>query len=74
MKKCIRYISDVLSVIVNNSLKFGVYPSSLKLSLVKPIPKKGNTASFESLRPINIPCCFSKLFESAMSIRLTEFI
>nr|CAI5847795.1 unnamed protein product [Callosobruchus analis] len=74
MKKCIRYISDVLSVIVNNSLKFGVYPSSLKLCLVKPIPKKGNNASFESLRPINIPCCFSKLFETAMSIRLTEFI
>ena len=43
-----------LTVIVNQCLHTGIYPSQLKLSRVKPLFKKGNKTHFNNYRPISL--------------------
>lgn len=74
MKYCADEIKGVISHIVNNSLKFGIFPKNLKLALIKPIYKKGDDTCFESYRPISILSSFSKIFEHVMCERLLTFM
>lgn len=74
IKFCILSIIDPLWHIINNSLRFGVFPDKLKVAVVKPLHKKGNTLLFENYRPISLLPSFSKIFESVMCNRLMEFL
>lgn len=73
IKYTIDLILDVLTYIINNSFKFGVFPDDLKLAMVKPIFKKGDPQSLDNYRPISLLPSFSKLFELLMSDRLIAF-
>ena len=44
----------------------------MKFSIVKPVYKKGNKMNPTNYRPISLPTSFSKVFEKALFIRLTE--
>ena len=66
-------ISNILCYILNNSLKFGIFPQQLKHSLIKPLHKSGNPELLENYRPISLPPSFSKIFELAMCDRLIDF-
>lgn len=66
-------ISPILSYIINLSLEKGCFPSRLKLSVIKPIYKKGDRNNIENYRPIALIPIFSKIFEKIMHSRLTHF-
>lgn len=74
IKTSIEEISEVISYIMNNSFKHGIFPKQLKLATIVPIYKKGDRGLFGSYRPISILPSFSKLFEKAMSDRLVSFL
>jgi len=46
----------------------------MKFSIVKPIYKKGNKINATNYRPISILSSFSKVFEKALYIRVTEHL
>nr|CAI5827938.1 unnamed protein product [Callosobruchus analis] len=74
IKTFLKEIKDILSYIINNSLKFGIFPEQLKLSEIKPLLKKGDPTVIENYRPISILNSFSKIFEHVVCAQLTDFM
>lgn len=66
-------ICSVLTHILNLSLSEGVFPDILKLSVVKPLHKKGDREDLNNYRPITLISVFAKIFERIMHNRLTCF-
>ena len=62
-----------LTVIVNQSLHTGIYPSQLKLSRVKPLFKNGNKTHFNNYRPISLLQSLSKFFEYVIFYQLLHY-
>ena len=60
--------------IFNLSFEQGIFPSSLKLSKVVPIHKKGDKSILSNYRPIFILSVFSKLFEKLVHKRLISYL
>ena len=62
--KDIKYlISKPLTLIINQCLETGIFPSKLKIAKVIPILKKGDEIIFDNYRPISILPSISKVFE-----------
>ena len=73
VKAIIPTICEILCFLINNSFKYGIFPNQLKMAVIKPIYKKGDSDLMENYRPISILPSFSKIFELAMSRRLLGF-
>ena len=58
----------------NLSFEQGIFPSSLKVSKVVPIHKKGDKSILSNYRPISILSVFSKLFEKLVHKRLISYL
>lgn len=71
--KCAEELATPLCHIINNSFKYGIFPDTLKLALVKPLHKKGDSTLQEKYRPISLIPTFSKMFEIAMASGLLSF-
>ena len=56
------------------SILLGNFPDCMKFSVMKPIYKKGNKMNPTNYRPISLLTSFSKVFEKALYIRLTEHL
>ncbi|CAG7720577.1 unnamed protein product [Allacma fusca] len=67
------FISATLAQLFNDSIVTGIFPQELKISLVKPIFKSGDSLNPSNYRPISISPVFSKIFEKLMYSRLLEF-
>lgn len=75
IRQIIPAITEVLCFVINNSLKEGIFPESLKLSAIRPCYKnKGDSNLFDNFRPISLLPGFSKLFEILMCERLMGFL
>ena len=74
IKESIPLIAEPLSEVVNACFQQGVYPSSLKHSMITPIFKKGDPTQTNNYRPISVLSCFSKILEKLISVRITEFL
>ena len=65
--KHIKYARNILtkplSLLINQCLHTGIYPSQLKLSRVKPLYKAGDKTQFDNYRPISLLPLLSKIFE-----------
>ena len=72
LKACASLISHPLSYIYNQSLHTGIFPDCLKIAVVKPLYKKGDTTSMKNYRPISLLTVFSKALEKAMHSRLNQ--
>lgn len=73
--KCIaEEIANVLTYIINLSFSTGVFPDSLKLSIVVPLLKKPNLLNINNLRPISLISVFSKIIEKIMKTRLIGYL
>lgn len=74
LKKCCEFLVEPLVDLINCSFETGVFPEFLKLSVVKPLHKKGRTDVLDNFRPISVTSTFSKVFERAVFRRLWSFI
>jgi hypothetical protein len=69
-----QFIKKPLSDICNASFASGVFPEKLKIGIIKPLHKKGNTEEAQNYRPISLLSVFSKIEEKLMCSRLKAFI
>ena len=67
-------ISTPLSLIINQSLCSGSFPSKLKLAKVIPIFKKNDNKKFDNYRPISLLSSVSKIFERVVFNQLYNFL
>lgn len=76
--KIIKFISPIIAPIlehlINLSLYTGVFPDKLKISVIKPIYKKGSKKLVDNYRPIALLPILAKIYEKIMHSRLTSFI
>ena len=68
------YICEPLCFLYNMSVLCGSFPSSLKISKVIPLFKKGNKHDVNNYRPITLSPIFSKVFEKIVFSRMIHFI
>lgn len=74
LKCCANVISKPLTHIINLSFSEGIFPDGLKVSVIKPLHKKGDKKDPSNYRPITLGSVFSKVFEKAMLKRLNDFV
>ena len=74
IKRFHQILSPILVHIINKSLNTGIFPSSLKLARVIPLPKDGDLKLVSNYRPISILPTFSKIFEKVVYKRLYSFL
>lgn len=74
IKKCVNSYVKPLCRIINDSMKNGCFPESLKQAIVIPVYKKGCANDIKNYRPISLLTSFSKLFEKVIHIRLYGFL
>ena len=66
-------ISRPLSIIINQSLCSGIFPSKLKLAKVKPLYDKEDQRVFGNYRPISLLSSISKIFEKVAFKQILEY-
>ena len=59
-------IGNILQKVLNDSLKAGTFPDSLKLADVTPVFKKKDPLNKTNYRPVSVLPIVSKLFEKTM--------
>lgn len=74
IKLCAHQIVKPLCHLINLMLAEGIFPDLLKLAIVKPIFKKGDSTLTSNYRPISILSCLSKVFEIIIYKRLSSFL
>lgn len=75
MIKCIKNIIAIpLTNSINNCLKMGVFPQSLKIAKVTPIFKNGNKSDPCNYRPISVLPVISKIFERVIYSRIEKYL
>lgn len=73
IKACTDVLAHILTHLINLSFSTGVFPEILKLSIVKPILKKGKKDDVANYRPITLISILSKVLEKCMYKRLLDF-
>ena len=75
--KHIKYAKNVLTkpltLLINQCLHTGIFPSQLKLSRVKPLFKSGDQSQFSNYRPISLLPSLSKIFERVIFDQLLGY-
>lgn len=74
LKSCAHIICRPISHVINLSFMEGIFPSELKLSIVKPLFKNGDKTNPDNYRPISIIPILSKVFEKCMMSRMNDFL
>jgi hypothetical protein len=68
------YITSSLTCICNRIILLGSFPYRLKYSIIRSVYKKGDRMNYSNYRPISLLISFSRIFEKAIYIRLTEYL
>jgi hypothetical protein len=74
VKKRVQFIKKPLADICNTSFTSGTFPEILKVAIVKPLHKKGDTGEVQNYRPISLLSVFSKIIEKLMYSRFMAFV
>ena len=67
-------ISKIITKLVNISLVTGQVPNNLKISIVRPVNKKGDHLLLSNYRPIAIMCVIEKIIERCIYLKLTNYL
>lgn len=74
----LKYVAEELvhhlTHLINLSFASGEFPDVLKSALVLPLYKKGDPTQLENYRPVSLLSVFSKVFEKAAYMQLTNFM
>ena len=71
MKLSAEILSTLLSIAINNNLKYGVFPNDAKIASVIPLDKP-NKNEISSFRPVSILNTFSKIYEKVIKDQLVS--
>ena len=75
--KLLKFLSPVLtkplSLIINQSLVSGIFPTKLKIAKVLPFFKKDDVTLMDNYRPISLLTSISKLFEKVVFEQLYDY-
>ena len=74
IKRNCMMIANPLSLLFNQSVNTGTFPSSLKKANVTPIHKSGSASDPNNYRPISTLSVFSKIFETLMKSKLMSYL
>ena len=74
LNSVISTVIEPLTTAVNAVFEFGQFPEELKLAIVSPIFKSGETTDPSNYRPISVLPVFSKVIERLIYVRLIECI
>ena len=66
-------VSTCLTHIINLSLSQGIFPAELKIAILVPIFKSGDSNEPGNYRPISLLTIFSKIFQRIVYSRLSDF-
>ena len=66
-------VSPCITLIINQTLSSGIFPSKLKTAKVIPIYKKNDKTLLKNYRPISILPVVSKIIENAMHNQIIDF-
>ena len=66
-------ISKSITLIINQSLRTGIFPDTLKIAKVIPIFKKDGKKLIENYLPISVLPVISKIFEMAIQEQLSDY-
>ena len=73
MKLSAEVLSTPLSIAINNSLKYGVFPDDTKITSIIPLDKgKQNKNEIYNFRPVSILNTFSKIYEKVIKNQLVS--
>ena len=64
---------EPITILINQSLTTGIFPSSYKLARVVPLPKKPNNYNTDNFRPISLLSSVSKVIEKCVFIQLYTY-
>ena len=67
-------IAKPLTIIINQSLKTGIFPEALKIAKVKPLYKKGDNFGLNNYRPISLLPTICKIIERVMFTQLYSYL
>lgn len=73
IKVCCNELTKILTHLINMSFLQGTFPDKLKLSIIKPLFKKGDKDDINNYRPITLIPILSKIYERCMYRRLIDF-
>ena len=74
IKHCFGELCGPLKYLFDSSLQSGVFPDLMKIAIVSPVFKTGDTADISNYRPISVLPCFSKILERVMYNRLYKYL
>jgi len=66
-------ICSSITLIINQSLASGIFPSHLKIAKITPIYKKGKKQLLSNYRPISVLPIISKVLETTISQQMTSY-
>lgn len=73
----LKYVSKevvpIVAHLVNLCFRDGIFPSSLKQSVVTPVHKGGNSDDVNNYRPISVLPALSKVLEKLINVRLINY-
>ena len=73
LKEIAPYITNTLTLIINQSLSSGIFPNRLKIAKVVPLYKKGDSHIIDNYRPISLLPSISKIFEKIVFKQLYDY-
>lgn len=73
LKKVSTLIANPLCHIANTMMLTGIYPENLKITLIKPIYKKGDRTNMNNYRPISLLSNIGKILEKIILNRMFAF-
>ena len=74
LKEISTLIDEPLSLIINHSLRTGIFPSKLKIAKVIPLHKKNEKDLLDNYRPISLLPSISKVFERIVYNQLYSYL
>lgn len=74
VRACAGELAPLLAHFVNRCFEDGKFPSTLKMSIVMPLFKRGERHDLNNYRPIALIPVLSKIFEKVMQVRLISFL
>ena len=70
----IHVFAPFLTDIVDNAIKYNIFPCRWKLALIKPLPKVTNPVVPTDFRPISLLVAFSKILEKVMASQMQKYL